>query len=34
VEKEALVFEILKQMDNVLNASVEINDYRPVALDS
>ncbi len=32
-KKEGLVFEILKQMDNVLNAGVEGNDYRPVTLD-
>ena len=32
-KKEGLVFEILKRMDNVLNAGVEGNDYRPITLD-
>lgn len=32
-KKEGLAFETLKQMDNALNAGVEINDYRPVTLD-
>ena len=32
-KKDGLVFETLKQMENALNAGVEINDYRPVTLD-
>jgi calcineurin-like phosphoesterase family protein len=32
-KKDGLAYETLKQMDNALNAGVEINDYRPVTLD-
>lgn len=32
-KKDGLAFETLKQMDNALNAGVEINNYRPVTLD-
>jgi len=32
-KKDGLVFETLKQMDNALNAGVDINEYRPVTLD-
>lgn len=31
-KKDGLVYETLKQMDNALNAGVEINNYRPVTL--
>ena len=31
--REGLVFETLKKMDNALNAGVDINGYKPVTLD-
>ena len=32
-KKDGLTFEALRQMDNALNAGVEINNYRPVTLE-